>query len=49
MTAQDHYNQCKDLAARACICADKEVRSKLWELAKQHLESYYELIAEGKE
>ena len=49
MTAQDHYQHAKDLANRALICEDKETRSKLWELAKQHLESYYELIAEGKE
>lgn len=49
MTAQDHLNQCNDLAKRAKICADKETRSRLWELAKEHLERYYELIElEGK-
>lgn len=44
MIAQDHYQHAKDLALRAIICADKDVRNKLWELSKQHLERYYELI-----
>lgn len=50
MTAQDHYQHAKDLVTRARICQDKEVRDSLWNLAKQHLESYFELIKEeGKE
>jgi hypothetical protein len=49
MTAQDHYQHAKDLAQRARICQDKQTRDALWNRAKEHLETYYELIAEGKE
>jgi hypothetical protein len=49
MKAADHKQHAKDLVTRAIACHDKGTRNKLWELAKQHLESYYELIAEGKE
>ncbi len=43
MTAQDHKNYAQDLFKRATICADKETRSRLMELAKDHLSYYFEL------
>lgn len=43
MTAQDHKNYAQDLFKRATICADKEMRQRLVDLAKEHLSHYFEL------
>jgi len=47
MTAQEHYQHAKDLAARARICQDKQTRDCLWNRAKEHLETYFELMQKG--
>lgn len=43
MTAQDHKQHAQDLFKRALICTDKDVRSALMNLAKDHLSYYHEL------